>query len=447
MRDVSCAVIFLDLSYHEKKMPEDQKNTEYWQKRRKNNEAARRSREKRKMNDVLLEKKVSILTEENKRLKAILLQFRMKFGELGDMYTPLSNPIALTRDFYDISKYDDDSSDGSSPDLSSMTNRPTDLIDSGNASRLFTSKVFTNASGDTSATVHVNKLPGSSHLHGTKFSFQDIPVSHNDSLGINGSDLSRDLSTSSRHRIQQFPRDRTRDRIIDSLHHTSALTGRDMYIPTLGRNDRLSDDNIFRMSLGASRHVNEKEENTAALLAEKYDSDVVKNLSFSKQSPLIPFNNHIPRHKMATNSNLNGNLVPPLTVIPPLSLPMETFFKNFKGKTRKTSMESEYSTRSSAQVSSSPSTSLQSIVVAVETPSSPNSVKKESHPKEVAAASSLRSTENSSPVGGKARRLDSEEASVEGGNQSPPTSHYQNDESHKTVQLPHKLRLKKTCKT
>lgn len=34
------------------------------------------------------------------------------------------DPIALTRDFYDISTYDDDSSDGSSPDLSSMASRP-----------------------------------------------------------------------------------------------------------------------------------------------------------------------------------------------------------------------------------------------------------------------------------------------------------------------------------
>lgn len=263
---------------------------------------------------------------------------------------------------------------------------------------------------------------------------------------MNGSEP-RDLSSSSRHRIQRFPRDRTRDRRNDGLHHTTALIGRDMYIPTLGRSDRLTDENsLFKMSFGANRHVTDKDESATTLLVDKYDKDVIKNLPFSKQSPMLSFNNHLPR-QVVSNSTLSSSLETPLISIPPLSLPMETFFKNFRGKPRETPMESEYSAPPSVQVSSSPSTSLQSAVVVVETPSSPNSVKKESHSKDVAKASVLRSNENLSPVGGKARRLDNVEAFRESGNHSPPTNHCQNDESVKTVQLPHKLRLKKTSKT
>lgn len=53
-------------------------------KRRKNNEAARRSREKRRMNDLLLERRVMQLTEENKHLRSQLLSLRIKYGDMDE---------------------------------------------------------------------------------------------------------------------------------------------------------------------------------------------------------------------------------------------------------------------------------------------------------------------------------------------------------------------------
>ncbi|MED6284580.1 hypothetical protein CHARACLAT_020578 [Characodon lateralis] len=61
-------------------IPEEKKDTLYWEKRRKNNEAAKRSREKRRINDMVLENKLMALGEENASLKAELLSLKMKFG-------------------------------------------------------------------------------------------------------------------------------------------------------------------------------------------------------------------------------------------------------------------------------------------------------------------------------------------------------------------------------
>lgn len=52
----------------------------YWERRRKNNEAAKRSREKRRINDLELENKLMALGEENASLKAELLALKLKFG-------------------------------------------------------------------------------------------------------------------------------------------------------------------------------------------------------------------------------------------------------------------------------------------------------------------------------------------------------------------------------
>ncbi|CAI9538551.1 unnamed protein product [Staurois parvus] len=52
----------------------------YWEKRRKNNEAAKRSREKRRLNDMVLENKLLALGEENANLKTELLSLKLKFG-------------------------------------------------------------------------------------------------------------------------------------------------------------------------------------------------------------------------------------------------------------------------------------------------------------------------------------------------------------------------------
>ncbi|MBN3323025.1 NFIL3 protein, partial [Atractosteus spatula] len=46
-------------------MPDEKKDASYWEKRRKNNEAAKRSREKRRVNDFVLESRLLALGEEN----------------------------------------------------------------------------------------------------------------------------------------------------------------------------------------------------------------------------------------------------------------------------------------------------------------------------------------------------------------------------------------------
>ncbi|XP_018594197.1 nuclear factor, interleukin 3 regulated, member 2 [Scleropages formosus] len=59
---------------------EEKKDASYWEKRRKNNEAAKRSREKRRLNDMVLENRVMALNDENVRLKTELLQLKLRFG-------------------------------------------------------------------------------------------------------------------------------------------------------------------------------------------------------------------------------------------------------------------------------------------------------------------------------------------------------------------------------
>lgn len=61
-------------------IPDEKKDAIYWEKRRKNNEAAKRSREKRRINDMVLESKLVALGEENATLKTELLSLKLKFG-------------------------------------------------------------------------------------------------------------------------------------------------------------------------------------------------------------------------------------------------------------------------------------------------------------------------------------------------------------------------------
>ncbi|XP_077479054.1 nuclear factor interleukin-3-regulated protein [Stigmatopora argus] len=63
-------------------IPDERKDTVYWERRRKNNEAAKRSREKRRINDMVLENKLMALGEENSSLRAELLSLKLKFGLL-----------------------------------------------------------------------------------------------------------------------------------------------------------------------------------------------------------------------------------------------------------------------------------------------------------------------------------------------------------------------------
>ena len=61
-------------------IPDSKKDDSYWDRRRRNNEAAKRSREKRRFNDMVLEQKVVELTKENHILKAQLDAIKDKFG-------------------------------------------------------------------------------------------------------------------------------------------------------------------------------------------------------------------------------------------------------------------------------------------------------------------------------------------------------------------------------
>lgn len=65
-------------------IPSEKKDEGYWDKRRKNNEAAKRSREKRRANDMVLERRILGLLEENARLKAEMLALKFRFGLVKD---------------------------------------------------------------------------------------------------------------------------------------------------------------------------------------------------------------------------------------------------------------------------------------------------------------------------------------------------------------------------
>lgn len=60
--------------------PENKKDDSYWDRRRRNNEAAKRSREKRRFNDMVLEQRVVELTKENAILKAQLEAIKEEYG-------------------------------------------------------------------------------------------------------------------------------------------------------------------------------------------------------------------------------------------------------------------------------------------------------------------------------------------------------------------------------
>ncbi|CAN9500537.1 unnamed protein product [Ophioblennius macclurei] len=60
--------------------PADDKDATYWIKRQKNNEAARRSREKRRLKDLIVEGHLLALSEENAHLRAQVLSMRYSRG-------------------------------------------------------------------------------------------------------------------------------------------------------------------------------------------------------------------------------------------------------------------------------------------------------------------------------------------------------------------------------
>lgn len=86
-------------------IPDEKKDNIYWERRRKNNEAAKRSREKRRLNDMVLENKLMALGEENATLKAELLSLKLKFGLVSsaayakEVQKISSSTAALYQDF------------------------------------------------------------------------------------------------------------------------------------------------------------------------------------------------------------------------------------------------------------------------------------------------------------------------------------------------------------
>jgi len=79
-------------------IPDAKKDDCYWDRRKRNNEAAKRSREKRRISDMVLETRVLELTRENTILKAELFSVKEKFGLPPSQAGPehFANPEAVT---------------------------------------------------------------------------------------------------------------------------------------------------------------------------------------------------------------------------------------------------------------------------------------------------------------------------------------------------------------
>ncbi|XP_078046308.1 uncharacterized protein LOC144474839 isoform X2 [Augochlora pura] len=75
-------------------IPDNKKDDSYWDRRRRNNEAAKRSREKRRFNDMVLEQRVMELSKENHILKAQLEAIRDKFGISGESVISTEHVLA-----------------------------------------------------------------------------------------------------------------------------------------------------------------------------------------------------------------------------------------------------------------------------------------------------------------------------------------------------------------
>ncbi|XP_034149833.1 uncharacterized protein si:dkey-172o19.2 [Esox lucius] len=78
--------------------PVEKKDANYWDKRRKNNEAAKRSREKRRVNDLMLESQLLAISEENTMLRAEVLSLQYHIGlgkEAGQATRPFHGPAPL----------------------------------------------------------------------------------------------------------------------------------------------------------------------------------------------------------------------------------------------------------------------------------------------------------------------------------------------------------------
>lgn len=75
-------------------IPDNKKDESYWDRRRRNNEAAKRSREKRRFNDMILETRVVELSKENHVLKAQLSAIKDKYGISGESVVSVEQVMA-----------------------------------------------------------------------------------------------------------------------------------------------------------------------------------------------------------------------------------------------------------------------------------------------------------------------------------------------------------------
>lgn len=75
-------------------IPDNKKDDGYWDRRRRNNEAAKRSREKRRFNDMVLEQRVVELSKENHVLKAQLDAIKEKYGICGENLISIDQVLA-----------------------------------------------------------------------------------------------------------------------------------------------------------------------------------------------------------------------------------------------------------------------------------------------------------------------------------------------------------------
>ncbi|XP_067124498.1 LOW QUALITY PROTEIN: nuclear factor interleukin-3-regulated protein-like [Centruroides vittatus] len=75
-------------------IPDNKKDDSYWDRRRRNNEAAKRSREKRRLNDMVLQSRLIELAKENAMLKAELVALKEKYGMSGQCLVD-SDQIAI----------------------------------------------------------------------------------------------------------------------------------------------------------------------------------------------------------------------------------------------------------------------------------------------------------------------------------------------------------------
>lgn len=99
-------------------IPDEKKDNVYWERRRKNNEAAKRSREKRRINDMVLENKLMALGEENASLKAELLSLKLKFGLVSSAaYVQEVQKLSTTANLYQEFVTPNDGHASSSRDL------------------------------------------------------------------------------------------------------------------------------------------------------------------------------------------------------------------------------------------------------------------------------------------------------------------------------------------